>query len=116
MVDEHASHALLENTRFSESSKHDPAYLPVETRHLRGVSGGELHTGRIDEQMLDACERLFETPCLTWLLHVRCASSPSGGIGPPRTGRSAGQVPSWWYAEIAFAHRPPAWCRGFDEG
>ncbi len=56
-ADEHASHVLLENTRFGERSKHYPAYLPIEARHLRGVSGGELQTGHIDEQMLDACER-----------------------------------------------------------
>ena len=65
---------MLKNPRVGEGSKHDPADLPIETRHLRGVSGGEPHTGRINEQLLDACERLFETPCLERLRPVRCSS------------------------------------------
>jgi hypothetical protein len=54
--------------------KHDPADLPIETRHLRGVSGGEPHRGRINEQMLNPCKRFFEMPCLRRLRHVRCSS------------------------------------------
>src|SRR5438477_9469754 len=73
-LDEYAPHPLLEHTRVGEGSKHYSAHLPIETRFLRGVSGGELHSRRADEQMLDACERLSETPCLERCLHVRFAS------------------------------------------
>ena len=46
-ADEHAAHALLLKTRVDEGPKQDTADLPIETGHMRGVSGGELHTGCI---------------------------------------------------------------------
>src|SRR5579872_6839135 len=73
-VDEQASDTFLKDSRVGEGPKHDPADLAIETCPLRGVSGGELHAGRINEQLLDAREGLFETPCLERLCHVRCAS------------------------------------------
>src|SRR5712691_9572106 len=69
-ADEQASYAVFKNPRVGEGPQHDPTDLPIETRHLRGVSGGEPHTGRINEQLLDACERPFKTPCLERLSHV----------------------------------------------
>ena len=47
-----------------EGPKQYPAHVSIETRQPRRVSRGELYAGRISEQVLDACERLFETPCL----------------------------------------------------
>ncbi len=105
--DKHAPPPLLKKTRFGEGPKQYPAYLPVETRHLRGVSGGERHTGCIDEQMMEACERLFETPRPDRLLHVWSSSQRSGDIGLPRTKAVVVPEPSRVYAEITSAHHPP---------
>jgi hypothetical protein len=104
LADEHTSTALLEKTRFDEVLKHDPAHLLVEACHLRGVSGGELHTVRFHEQKLDTGERFLETPRRGWLRHV---FPHSFGKWAPLNDRS--RVSDTWLmdAEIALAYRPP---------
>ena len=71
---EYPPEALLEKTGVDEVPKQDPAHLPVETCHLRGIGGGESYAGCLCEQMPDACERLVETPSAEWLCH--CAVLP----------------------------------------
>src|SRR5712692_138581 len=109
-ADEHAPHALLQKTRVDEGPKQDPADLPIETGHLRGVSGGELHTRCIHEQILDARERLFETPCLERLRHVQC-SPQFRRYRPPasETGRRA--RPFVDVCGACVRPSPPASCR-----
>jgi hypothetical protein len=105
-ADKHAPRALLNKARFEEVPKQYFTHLTVEACHPRGVSGGELYSACFHEQMLDTCERLFETPRLEWLLHVRC-SSQLLAIWPPvnETNRRAGRVVG--YAEIAFVFAAP---------
>ena len=104
--------ALPKKTGLGEGPKQYPAHLSIKTRQPRRVSRGELYAGRINEQVLDACERLFETPCLDPPRHVRLVLAVSGDIGLPPTEINSGvQVPSKSFVElalaIAFAHRPP---------
>jgi len=65
--------------------------------------------------MLNTCKRLFETPRLAWLRHVRCSHS-FWWYGPCERNWSRLQDPSLTYAEIAFAHRRAPVVQGFDEG
>jgi len=63
------------------------AHLPVEACHQCDVSGGELYAACHHEQMLDTYKRLFETPRLASLRHVRClAAAPCVRLDATRDG------------------------------
>jgi hypothetical protein len=106
-ADEHAPRAPLEKARFDEVPKQHLAHLSVEACHLRGVSGGELRAGYLQEQMLDTCERLFETPRLEWLRHGLGSSQLLAISASGERDRIAVPDPWLMHAEIAFAHRRP---------
>jgi len=74
-ADEHPPGLSLKKARFDEAPKQYPTHLRVEACHQRDAIGGELYAACLREQMLNTCKRLFETPRLAWLRHVRCSHS-----------------------------------------